>query len=36
MVLLLPGRGKPAALGLLAYMQSPKARAIIAAYGYTL
>jgi molybdate transport system substrate-binding protein len=36
LVLLLPGKGKPAAQALLTYMQSPKARAIIASFGYTL
>ena len=35
-VLLLPGKGKPAAQALLEYLQSPKARAIIASFGYTL
>jgi molybdate transport system substrate-binding protein len=36
LVLLLPGKGKPAAQALLDYMQSPKARAIISSFGYTL
>lgn len=33
-VLLLPGRGKPAALALLAYLRGDKARAIIRSFGY--
>ena len=36
MVLLLPGRDKPAALALLAYLQSPKAQAIVQSFGYAL
>ncbi|MEI7782876.1 MAG: molybdate ABC transporter substrate-binding protein [Betaproteobacteria bacterium] len=36
MVLLLPGRDKPAALALLAYLQSPRAQAIVQSFGYAL
>lgn len=36
MVLLLPGRGKPAALALMAYLQGPKAQAIVQSFGYAL
>jgi len=35
-VLLLPGRGQPTALALLAYLRSDKARAVIASFGYEL
>ena len=35
-VLLLPGRGKPAALALLSYLRSDKARALIRGVGYEL
>ena len=35
-VLLLPGRGKPAALALLSYLRSDKARALIRGFGYEL
>jgi len=35
-VLLLPGRDKPAALALLAYLRGDKARAIIRGFGYEL
>ena len=35
-VLLLPGRGKPAALALLSYLRSDKARAVIRSFGYEL
>ena len=35
-VLLLPGRGKPAALALLSYLRSDKARALIRSFGYEL
>jgi len=36
MVLLLPARGKPAAQALLDYLHSPRARAIVQSFGYTL
>ena len=35
-VLLLPGRDRPAALALLAYLRGDKARAIIRGFGYEL
>ena len=35
-VLLLPGRDKPAALALLAYLRGDKARAIVRGFGYDL
>lgn len=35
-VLLLPGRGRPAALALLAYLRGAKARAVIRSFGYEL
>jgi len=35
-VLLLPGRDKPAAQALLAYLRSDKARAVIRSFGYEL
>jgi molybdate transport system substrate-binding protein len=35
-VILTPGKGKPAAAALLAYLKSEKAKAVIRTYGYTL
>ncbi|MBL8439382.1 MAG: molybdate ABC transporter substrate-binding protein, partial [Zoogloeaceae bacterium] len=35
-VLLAPGQGNPAASALLRYLQGPKARSIIQAYGYDI